>query len=106
MTAAQVLETTDRRISMATVDLGHEAAIGLAASEPLVAIAAQQPFRQGETAASVVVTALLGRLAPAWVALPGLAVTVRKVVECFQTVWRMPGPREVLRKLSLVGPAK
>jgi ribose transport system substrate-binding protein len=106
ITAAQVLETMGRRISMATVDLGHEAAIGLAASEPLVAIAAQQPFRQGETAASIVVTALLGRLAPAWVALPGLAVTARNVVECFQTVWRMPAPREVLRKLSLVGPAK
>lgn len=102
MTAARVLETMGRKISMATVDLGQEATIGLAA-EPLVAIAAQQPFRQGETAASITVTALLGRLAPAWVALPGLAVTARNVVECFQTVWRMPAPHEVLRTLSLVG---
>lgn len=103
MTAARVLETMGRKISMATVDLGQEAAIGLAANEPFVTIAAQQPFRQGETAASITVTALLGRLAPAWVALPGLAVTARNVVECFQTVWRMPAPHEVLRKLSLVG---
>ncbi|MBP1875613.1 ribose transport system substrate-binding protein [Ensifer adhaerens] len=103
MTAARVLETMGRKIPMTTVDLGQEAAIGLAANEPLMAIAAQQPFRQGETAASITVTALLGRLAPAWVALPGLAVTARNVVECFQTVWRMPAPHEVLRKLSLVG---
>ena len=91
---------------MATVDLGQQAAISLAASEPLVAIAAQQPFRQGETAASITVTALLDRLAPAWVALPGLAGTERNVVECFQTVWRMPAPREVLLRLSLVSPVK
>lgn len=103
MTAARVLATMGRKIPMTTVDLGQEAAIGLAANEPLMAIAAQQPFRQGETAASITVTALLGRLAPAWVALPGLAVTARNVVECFQTVWRMPAPHEVLRKLSLVG---
>jgi ribose transport system substrate-binding protein len=103
MTAANVLETIGRKITMATVDLGHAAAIGLAASDPLVAIAAQQPFRQGETAASITVTALLGRPAPAWVALPGLAVTARNVVECFQTVWRAPAPHEVLKRLRLVG---
>lgn len=106
MTAANVLETIGRKITMATVDLGHAAAIGLAASDPLVAIAAQQPFRQGETAASITVTALLGRSAPAWVALPGLAVTARNVVECFQTVWRTPAPHEVLRRLRLVGRRK
>lgn len=103
MTAAGVLKTLNRKISMTTVDLGHAAAIGLAGSDPLVAIAAQQPFRQGETAASITVTALLGRSAPDWVALPGLAVTADNVVECFQTVWRAPAPHEVLRKLRLVG---
>jgi ribose transport system substrate-binding protein len=100
--AAQMLDIMDREVPIVTVDLGKDAAIGLAAGRSLVAIAAQQPFHQGETAASVTVTALLGRFAPAWVALPGLAVTSRNVVEVFQTVWRKPAPREVLRKLSLV----
>ena len=103
MMAAGVLKTLGRKIPMTTVDLGHAAAIGLAASDPLVAIAAQQPFRQGESAASITVTALLGRPAPDWVALPGLAVTASNVVECFQTVWRAPAPQEVLRRLRLVG---
>lgn len=103
MTAASVLKTLERKISMTTVDLGHTAAIELAGADPLVAIAAQQPFRQGETAASVTVTALLGRAAPDWVALPGLAVTADNVVEAFQTVWRAPAPHEVLRRLRLVG---
>jgi ribose transport system substrate-binding protein len=103
MMAAGVLKTLGRKIPMTTVDLGNAAAIGLAANDPLVAIAAQQPFRQGETAASITVTALLGRPAPDWVALPGLAVTANNVVECFQTVWRAPAPHEVLRRLRLVG---
>lgn len=70
--AAGVLKTLGRKIPMTTVDLGHAAAIGLAANDPVVAIAAQQPFRQGESVASITVTALLGRPAPDWVALPAL----------------------------------
>lgn len=91
--AAGVLKTLGRKIPMTTVDLGHAAAIALAANDPLVAIAAQQPFRQGES---------VGRPAPDWVALPDLAVTASNVVECFQTVWRAPAPQEVLRRLRLV----
>ncbi|OHV80989.1 substrate-binding domain-containing protein [Ensifer sp. LCM 4579] len=102
MAAAEALESMDKAIPMATVDLGHDAAIGLAAGSPLVAVAAQQPLRQGEAVASTTVTALLGRLTPAWIALPGIAVTPTNVVECFQTVWRMPAPREVLLKRNLV----
>jgi ribose transport system substrate-binding protein len=100
--AAQAIEAAGRSIPIATIDLGRDAAIGLAAGAPIVAIAAQQPFRQGQTAASTTVTALLGRMAPAWVALPGIAVTPANVVESFQTVWRSPAPREVLKKMKLV----
>lgn len=100
--AAQAIEEAGRSIPIATIDLGRDAAIGLAAGAPIVAIAAQQPFRQGQTAASTTVTALLGRIAPAWVALPGIAVTPANVVESFQTVWRTPAPREVLKKMKLV----
>lgn len=102
MAAAQVMQSMSKAMPMATVDLGRDAAIGLAAGGPLVAVAAQQPFRQGEAAASTTVTALLNRLPPAWVALPGISVTPANVVECFQTVWRMPAPREVLLRLNLI----
>lgn len=100
--AAQAIEAAGRSIPITTIDLGRDAAIGLAAGAPIVAIAAQQPFRQGQTAASTTVTALLGRITPPWVALPGIAVTRANVVESFQTVWRTPAPREVLRKMKLV----
>lgn len=102
VSAAERLDAAGRHTVIATVDLGKEAAIGIAAGGPIVAIAAQQPFRQGESAASTTVTALLGRVAPDWVAHPGIPVDRSNVVEAFQTVWRTPAPREVLRNLKLV----
>lgn len=100
--AARVFEAAGKSVPITTIDLGRDAAIGLAAGGPIVAIAAQQPFRQGQTAASTTVTALLGRPPPAWVALPGIAVTPDNVVESFQSVWQSPAPRELLRKKKLV----
>lgn len=99
---ATALAGAGKSISIATVDLGKEAAISLSGGGPIVTIAAQQPFRQGQTAASITVTALLNRIAPAWVALPGVAVTATNVVECFQSIWRSPAPREVLRQQNLL----
>ncbi|MBB3593181.1 ribose transport system substrate-binding protein [Rhizobium sp. BK529] len=100
--AAKATVKTGMTIPIATIDLGREAAIELAAGGPIVAIAAQQPFRQGQIAASTTVTALLGRLPPAWVALPGVPVTPDNVVESFQTVWQTSAPRELLRRKKLV----
>lgn len=100
--AAEALKAAGHAIPMTTVDLGREAAISLAEGGPIMMIAAQQPFRQGQIAASTTVTALLNRLTPAWVALPGVQVTPDNVVECFQTIWRAPAPREVLKRKKLV----
>lgn len=68
----------------------------------MVTIAAQQPFRQDKTAASTTVTALLNRIAPAWAALPDVAVTATNVEECSQSIWRSTAPREVLRQQNLL----
>ncbi len=96
MMAAGVLKTLGRKIPMTTVDLGHAAAIGLAASDPLVAIAAQQPFRQGESAASITVTALLGRPAPPGSRFPDL----RSPQAMWWSVSRPCGGRQHLKKFS------
>lgn len=100
---AAALRLTERRrkLPMATVDLGEAAAIALARGDTLCCIAAQQPFLQGIAAAQTVILCLLGRLVPAWIALPGIAVSRENVVETFQTTWRQPAPREVLRLLGL-----
>ena len=90
-----------RSIVMATVDLGEDVAISLAAGKPFVSVAAQQPFQQGVVAARTSILALLGRTIPAWIALPGVPVTSDNVADSFQIIWRKPAPREVLRSLGL-----
>lgn len=101
ISAASRLAERGVAVPMATVDLGEAAAIALARGDSLCCVAAQQPFQQGITAAQTVILCLLGRPVPAWVALPGISVTRDNVVESFQTVWRLPAPREVLRLLGL-----
>ena len=95
------LQTAGRPIVMATVDLGEDVAISMAAGKPFVSVAAQQPFQQGVVAARTTILALLGSTIPAWIALPGVPVTRDNVVDSFQTIWRTPAPREVLRLLGL-----
>jgi ribose transport system substrate-binding protein len=79
--------------AMATVDLGEDVAIALAAGRPFVSVAAQQPFQQGVAAACTTILALLGRTVPAWIAMPGVAVTRGNVADSFQIIWRKPAPR-------------
>lgn len=101
LAAANRLTERSATMPMATVDLGEAAAIALASGKSFCCIAAQQPFLQGVAAAQTVILCLLGRPVPAWIALPGIGVTRDNVVESFQTIWRQPAPREVLRVLGL-----
>ena len=96
------LTTRDMAIPVTTVDLGQEVSISLAAGGPVIGISAQQPLLQGQAVARTTITTLLGRGCPEWVALPGLAVTRETVAESYQTIWRTPAPREILRGLDLL----
>jgi len=97
--AVAALDAAGHRLPVTTVDLGREAAIGLAQEKLIVGIAAQQPFRQGVAVAEATVLSLLGRAVPGWIALPGLAVTKDNVAESYQTVWRSQAPQEILSAL-------
>lgn len=101
--AITALETLGLNIPVTTVDLGREAAVLLSEGRQIVGIAAQQPYWQGVAVAEATILAMLGRLIPSWIALPGLAVTKQNVVESFQTVWRMQAPPEVLTFLTNPG---
>lgn len=100
LAVAKYLAENHATLPMATVDLGETAAIALAQNDSIRCIAAQQPFMQGTSAAQTVILCLLGRPVPAWIALPGISVSHENVVESFQTIWRQPAPREVLRMLG------
>lgn len=98
--AAEVLR--DQSIPIATVDLGEAATLSLAQGGPIAVIAAQQPYLQGVAAAQTTILTLLGRLTPAWIALPGISVTRSNVVENFQRIWRSPAPQAVLQAVGLI----
>lgn len=100
--AAEVLRGKSRQIPIATVDLGEKVAIGLAQGAPFAVIAAQQPYLQGVAAAQTTILTLLGRSTPAWIALPGIAVTRGNVVESYQRIWRRPAPQSVLQAVGLI----
>lgn len=87
--------------AMATVDLGEDVAIALAAGRQFVSVAAQLPFQQGVAAARTTILALLDRTVPAWIAIPGMSVAQSNVADSFQIIWRKPAPREALRLLGL-----
>jgi ribose transport system substrate-binding protein len=92
----------ERSVKVTTTDLGREVSISLANGGPVVGIASQRPFQQGETVARAVINNLLGRNCPDWIALPGLSVIQANVVEAWQAVWREAAPREILEGLNLI----
>ena len=102
MEVVKALKRTNRRLPIATIDLGREAAIDLASGGNICGIGAQQPYLQGVAVAQACVLALLGKQTPEWVALPGLKVSSNNVVESFQKVWRKQAPREVLISAKLL----
>ncbi|MYI70066.1 MAG: substrate-binding domain-containing protein [Boseongicola sp. SB0673_bin_14] len=90
--ALDALKTAGINLPVVTGDLGAEVAASLATGGPVVGVAAQRPFQQGEAAARAAITELLGRKCPDWLALPGLAVTSKNVNQSYQAIWRMPAP--------------
>lgn len=104
LAALRAIAAVGTRIPVTTIDLGTEVAESLAQSGPVVGIAAQRPFQQGEAVARSLITSILGRSAPDWVALPGLPVARETVVQSYQAIWREVAPQSILRGLELVRP--
>ena len=75
-----------------TIDLGLEVAIELARGGLVKGVAAQRPYDAGVTEATLAGYALLGKPAPAFVALPALPVTRGNVVSAWDEVYRRPAP--------------
>ena len=80
---------------IATEDLGKNVAIQLAKDELIKGLGAQRPFDQGVTEANLAAYGLLGKTAPAYVALPALAVSHANVLQAWQDVYHVEAPAEV-----------
>ena len=83
-----------------TIDLGENVAIEMARDGLVKGIGAQRPYEQGVTEALLAGYGLLGKPAPAFVALPALPVTKDTLLDAWQIVYREPAPTRLSSALS------
>lgn len=93
MAAARAAGRTDLKI--ATEDLGKNVAIALAKNELVVGLGAQVPFDQGITEARLAAGSLIGKKAPAYVALSALPVDHSNVLEAWKQVYHEDAPKDL-----------
>jgi ribose transport system substrate-binding protein len=75
-----------------TCDLGLNVAIDMAENGFVKGLGAQRPFDQGTTEALLAGYGLLGKQAPAYVALPALPVTRDNLLEAWKEVYHQGAP--------------
>jgi ribose transport system substrate-binding protein len=90
MAAARKAGRSDLVIT--TVDLGHAVALELARGGLIAGVGAQRPFDQGLYEAELAAYGLLGKEAPAYVALPALPVSRLSLLDAWESVYHDPPP--------------
>ncbi|OJY68542.1 MULTISPECIES: substrate-binding domain-containing protein [unclassified Rhizobium] len=85
ISAARVAGRDDLVIT--TIDLGENVAISMAQGGFVKGLGAQRPYSQGVTEAKLAGYGLLGKKAPAFVALPALPVTKETLLEGWKAVY-------------------
>ena len=86
-----------------TFDLGLDVAVELAKGGLVKGVGAQRPYDTGATEALLAGYALLGKAAPAFVALPALPVTQRNVLTAWAEVYRQPPPAALVAAATAPG---
>jgi ribose transport system substrate-binding protein len=84
-------------LTIATEDLGENVAINMAQGGDVKGLGAQRPFDQGATEAKLAGYALLGRKAPAYVAVPSLPVTKANILQAWQQVYHAAPPSQLAK---------
>ena len=87
-----VLVLSRNDLVVTTIDLGRNVALEMASGGLVKGVAAQRVYDQGVTEALLAGYGLLGKPAPAYVALPALPVTKADVADAWQIVYRRPNP--------------
>ena len=78
-----------------TIDLGNNVARMIAEGGMIKGLGAQLPYDQGVAEATLAAYALLGKEAPAYVAVPALAVTNDNVLDAYKTVYHTEAPDDI-----------
>jgi ribose transport system substrate-binding protein len=83
-----------------TIDLGLNAAVEMARNGLIKGLGAQLPYDQGVTEALLAGYGLLGKPAPAYVALPALPVTRDNLLDAWKTVYRAEAPASIKDRMK------
>jgi ribose transport system substrate-binding protein len=78
-----------------TIDLGTNVALDIASDGMIKGLGAQLPYDQGISEAILAGYALLGKEAPAYVAVPALAVTKENVIDAWKLVYHQEAPQSI-----------
>jgi ribose transport system substrate-binding protein len=78
-----------------TIDLGTNVALDMASGGNIKGLGAQLPFDQGISEAILAGYGLLGKEAPAYVAVPSLKVTKENVLDSWKLVYHQDAPKTV-----------
>nr|WP_307281029.1 substrate-binding domain-containing protein [Labrys wisconsinensis] len=83
-----------------TCDLGENVAIDMASGGFVKGLGAQRPYDQGVTEAKLAGYGLLGKAAPAYVALPALPVSKDNLADAWQAVYHKPVTDKIKRSMD------
>lgn len=81
-------------------DLGENVAIAMAKGEFIKGIASQRPYDQGVTEAKLAAYALIGKPAPAYVALPAAPITRDTLLAAWKEIYHQPPPDKVVKSMK------
>jgi ribose transport system substrate-binding protein len=91
----------NKNVIVTTCDLGKNVAIDIAKDSGTVkGLGAQRPYDQGVAEAKLAGYALIGKQAPAYVALNALPVTKENLIEAWKTVYHHDAPAEVVSSMK------
>jgi ribose transport system substrate-binding protein len=83
-----------------TIDLGQNVAINMAEGGFVKGLGAQRPYDQGVTEAMLAGYGLLGKTAPAYVALPALPVSKDNLLDAWMAVYHTEAPENVRNSMN------
>jgi ribose transport system substrate-binding protein len=83
-----------------TIDLGLNVAVEMARNGLVKGLGAQRPYDQGVTEALLAGYGLLGKPAPAYVALPALPVTRENLLDAWKTVYHSEAPASIRDRIK------
>jgi ribose transport system substrate-binding protein len=98
MAAARAAGRDD--LTVVCEDLGENVAIAMAKREFIKGIASQRPYDQGVTEAKLAAYALIGKPAPAYVALPAAPIARDGLLAAWQDIYHQPAPDKVVKSMK------